>query len=108
MPIVVLKTNSNISFDVGSNTHVIKGYGVLNEIDSNTWETIKTKYKDSITQMCDDGFMIVSNNKSDSNIKNSKDDTLQNVINKQKKDIAKGKQKVKIGNKELEIGITQE
>lgn len=102
--IVVLKSNANIAFEVNGHTHIIKGYGVINEIDPIAWNDIKTAYAQSIEQMSDDGYLIVSDSKNAST-KNASGDTMQNIVNKQKKDIAKGKQKLQIGDKSVEVGI---
>lgn len=102
--IVVLKSNANISFDVEGRTHIIKGYGVINEIDPITWNDIKTAYAQSIEQMSADGYLVVSDTKNAST-KNASDDTMQSIVNKQKKDIAKGKQKLKVGDKTIEVGV---
>ena len=98
MPILVLKTQGGISYPLDNGKSLtLRGYGLINKVDSSVWKECKNKHKDTIQQMIEDGFLIVSDNEN-SATKNATDDTMQQVLDKQNKDIENNVQDIVLDN----------
>lgn len=106
MPILVLKTQGGISYPLDNGKSLtLRGYGLINKVDSSVWKECKEKHKDTIQQMIEDGFLIVSDNEN-SATKNATDDTMQQALDKQNKAIENNKQDIVIeeGGRKRKIG----
>lgn len=106
MPILVLKTQGGISYPLDNGKSLtLRGYGLINKVNSLVWKECKNKHKDTIQQMIEDGFLIVSDNEN-SATKNATDDTMQQALDKQNKDIENNVQDIVVesGGKKAKVG----
>ena len=106
MPILVLKTQGGISYPLDNGKSLtLRGYGLINKVDSLVWKECKEKHKDTIQQMIGDGFLIVSDNEN-SATKNATADTMQQALDKQNKDIENNVQDIVVesGGKKTKVG----
>lgn len=106
MPILVLKTQGGIKYPLDNGKSLeLRGFGLINKVDSAIWKECREKYKDTIEQMIGDGFLIVSDNEN-SATKNATADTMQKVLDKQNKDIENNAQDIVVesGGKKTKVG----
>lgn len=106
MPILVLKTQGGIKYPLDNGKSLeLRGFGLINKVDSAIWKECKEKYKATIEQMIGDGFLIVSDNEN-SATKNATTDTMQQALDKQNKDIENNTQDIVVesGGKKTKIG----
>lgn len=94
MPILVLKTQGGISYPLSNGKSLnLRGFGLINNVDSALWNECKNTYKQAIEQLTSDGFLIVSD--SENNVtKNATADTMQQALDKQNKDIENNTQDI--------------
>lgn len=94
MPILVLKTQGGISYPLSNGKSLnLRGFGLINNVDSALWKECKEKHKATIEQMIGDGFLIVSDNEN-SATKNATADTMQQALDRQNKDIENNTQDI--------------